>query len=425
MLKSKNQVETNKYELEIEVSAEAFEEALQRSYLKNKAKITINGFRPGKAPRKIIEKEYGEEVFFEDAVNDVYGPAIEEAVKEAELTLVAAPDVEVTEVSKAAGVKFKATCTTKPVVDIKDCKGITVKKTVNAVTDEAVEHEIGHMLEKNSRTISVDDRAAENGDDVVIDFEGFKDGVAFDGGKAEKFTLKLGSGQFIPGFEDQVVGHNIGDEFDINVTFPEDYQAKELAGAPVVFKIKLHEIKTTELPELDDDFVKDTSDFNTVDELRADVRKHLEEDAEKQADNEVETAILDAVISKLEGEIPEVMYENKVNDMIEDLSQRLAQQGIQLDMYLKFTGMTMDSLKTTYREQAEKQVKLRLALEKVVELEAIEPTEEEIEQEFAHIGEHYNMPVETVKQYIHAEDIKLDVAVGKAVDLIKESAVIE
>ncbi len=425
MLKSKNQVETNKYELEIEVSAEAFEEALQRSYLKNKAKITINGFRPGKAPRKIIEKEYGEEVFFEDAVNDVYGPAIEEAVKEAELTLVAAPDVEVTEVSKAVGVKFKATCTTKPVVDIKDYKGINVKKTVNAVTDEAVEHEIGHMLEKNSRTISVDNRAAENGDDVVIDFEGFKDGVAFDGGKAEKFTLKLGSGQFIPGFEDQVVGHNIGDEFDINVTFPEDYQAKELAGAPVVFKIKLHEIKTTELPELDDDFVKDTSDFNTVDELRADVRKHLEEDAEKQADNEVETAILDAVISKLEGEIPEVMYENKVNDMIEDLSQRLAQQGIQLDMYLQFTGMTMDSLKTTYREQAEKQVKLRLALEKVVELEAIEPTEEEIEQEFAHIGEHYNMPVETVKQYIRAEDIKLDVAVGKAVDLIKESAVIE
>jgi len=425
MLKSKNQVETNKYELEIEVSAEAFEEALQRSYLKNKAKITINGFRPGKAPRKIIEKEYGEEVFFEDAVNDVYGPAIEGAVKEAELILVAAPDVEVTEVSKAAGVKFKATCTTKPVVDIKDYKGINVKKTVNAVTDEAVEHEIGHMLEKNSRTISVDDRAAQNGDDVVIDFEGFKDGVAFDGGKAEKFTLKLGSGQFIPGFEDQVVGHNIGDEFDINVTFPEDYQAKELAGAPVVFKIKLHEIKTTELPELDDDFVKDTSDFNTVDELRADVRKHLEEDAEKQADNEVETAILDAVINKLEGEIPEVMYENKVNDMIEDLSQRLAQQGIKLDMYLQFTGMTMDSLKTTYREQAEKQVKLRLALEKVVELEAIEPTEEEIEQEFAHIGEHYNMPVETVKQYIRAEDIKLDVAVGKAVDLIKDSAVIE
>lgn len=425
MLKSKNQVETNKYELEIEVSAEAFEEALQRSYLKNKAKITINGFRPGKAPRKIIEKEYGEEVFFEDAVNDVYGPAIEEAVKEAELILVAAPDVEVTEVSKAAGVKFKAICTTKPVVDIKDYKGINVKKTVNAVTDEAVEHEIGHMLEKNSRTISVDDRAAQNGDDVVIDFEGFKGGVAFDGGKAEKFTLKLGSGQFIPGFEDQIVGHNIGDEFDINVTFPEDYQAKELAGAPVVFKIKLHEIKTTELPELDDDFVKDTSDFNTVDELRADVRKHLEEDAEKQADNEVETAILDAVINKLEGEIPEVMYENKVNDMIEDLSQRLAQQGIKLDMYLQFTGMTMDSLKTTYREQAEKQVKLRLALEKVVELEAIEPTEEEIEQEFAHIGEHYNMPVETVKQYIRAEDIKLDVAVGKAVDLIKDSAVIE
>lgn len=425
MLKSKNQVETNKYELEIEVSAQVFEDAIQKAYLKNKSKISVPGFRPGKAPRKIIEREYGETIFFEDAVNDVYGPAIEEAVKEAELILVTAPDVEVTDVSKEEGVKFKAVCITKPVVDIKDYKGINVKKVVNAVTDEEVEHEIGHMLEKNSRTINVDDRACENGDDVVIDFEGFKDGVAFDGGKAEKFSLKLGSGQFIPGFEDQVVGHSIGDEFDINVTFPEDYQAKELAGAPVVFKIKLHEIKATELPELDDDFVKDTSDFNTVDELRADVRKRLEESAETAADNEVEASILDTVISKLEGDIPEVMYDNKVNEMIDDLSHRLSHQGIQLDMYLQFTGMTMDSLKTTYREQAEKQVKLRLALEKVVEIEAIEPSEEEIEQEFAHIGEHYNMPVETVKQYIRAEDIKLDVAVSKAVDLIKESAVIE
>lgn len=425
MLKSKNQVETNKYELEIEVSAEAFEDAIQKAYLKNKSKITVPGFRPGKAPRKVIEKEYGESVFFEDAVNDVYGPAIEEAVKEAELTLVTAPDVEVTDVSKENGVKFKATCTTKPVIDIKDYKGIKVTKNVNAVTDEDVEHEIGHMLERNSRTINVDDRACQNGDDVVIDFEGFKDGVAFDGGKAEKFTLKLGSGQFIPGFEDQVVGHNVGDEFDINVTFPEDYQAKELAGAPVVFKIKLHEIKTTELPTLDDDFVKDTSDFNTVDELRADVRKKLEETAEKNAQSEVESKIMDEVISKVEGEIPEVMYDNKVNEMIDDLSARLSQQGIKPDMYLKFTGLTMDSLKTTYKEQAEKQVKLRLALEKIVELENIQASDEEVEKEYASIGEHYNMPVETVKQYISVDGIKQDVCVGKAVDLVKAEAVID
>lgn len=425
MLKSKNQVETNKYELEIEVSAEAFEDAIQKAYLKNKSKISVPGFRPGKAPRKVIEKEYGESVFFEDAVNDVYGPAIEEAVKEAELTLVTAPDVEVTDVSKENGVKFKATCTTKPVIDIKDYKGIKVTKNVNAVTDEDVEHEIGHMLERNSRTINVDDRACQNGDDVVIDFEGFKDGVAFDGGKAEKFTLKLGSGQFIPGFEDQVVGHNVGDEFDINVTFPEDYQAKELAGAPVVFKIKLHEIKTTELPTLDDDFVKDTSDFNTVDELRADVRKKLEETAEKNAQSEVESKIMDEVISKVEGEIPEVMYDNKVNEMIDDLSARLSQQGIKLDMYLKFTGLTMDSLKTTYKEQAEKQVKLRLALEKIVELENIQASDEEVEKEYASIGEHYNMPVETVKQYISVDGIKQDVCVGKAVDLVKAEAVID
>ncbi len=425
MLKSKNLVETNKYELEIEVSAEAFEEAIQSVYLKNKSKITVAGFRPGKAPRKIIEKEYGEGVFYEDAVNSLYGPAVEEAVKEAGLTLVAAPDAEVTDVSKENGVKFKVTCITKPVVDIKDYKGIKVTKTVNAVTDEQVEHEIGHRLEKASRTVSIDDRACQNGDLVVIDFEGYKDGVPFDGGKAEKFSLKLGSGQFIPGFEDQVVGHSIGDEFDINVTFPEDYQEKSLAGAPVVFKIKLHEISVTELPELDDDFVKDTTDFNTVDELRADIRKNLEEAASKQADSQVETDILEAVISKLEGEIPEVMYENKVNEMIDDLSHRLSHQGIKLETYLSFTGMTMESLRTTYLEQATKQVKLRLALEKIAELENIVPSDEDIEKEFETIAQQYQMSVENVKQYLRAEDISLDTAVGKAAELVKESAVIE
>lgn len=425
MLKSKNQIETNKYELEIEVSAEKFEEAIQKVYLKQKSKITIDGFRPGKAPRKMIEKAYGEAVFFEDAVNDLYGEAIDGAVKESELEVVGVEDIEVTEVSKETGVKFKGVFITKPVVEIKEYKGIKVAKTVNDVTDEMIDHEISHMLERNSRTVNVDDRACEMGDDIVIDFEGFKDDVAFEGGKAEKFTLKLGSGQFIPGFEEQVAGHSIGDEFDINVTFPENYQAEELAGAPVVFKIKLHEIKKTELPELDDDFVKDTSEFETVDELKADVKKHLEEDANKKADAEVEGKIFDAVIEKLEGEIPQIMFDNKVNDMVEDLNQRLAQQGLTLEMYMQFTGLTLDSVKETYKEQAEKQVKLRLALEKIVELENIVATDEDVEKEYEAIGAAYNMPVETVKQYIQPENLKLDVEVGKAADLVKAEAVVE
>lgn len=425
MLKSKNQIETNKYELEIEVSAEKFEEAIQKVYLKQKSKIAIDGFRPGKAPRKMIEKAYGEAVFFEDAVNELYGETIDEAVKESELEVVGVENIEVTEVSKETGVKFKGVFITKPVVEIKDYKGIKVAKTVNDVTDEMVDHEISHMLERNSRTVNVDDRACELGDDVVIDFEGFKDDVAFEGGKAEKFNLKLGSGQFIPGFEDQVAGHNIGDEFDINVTFPENYQAEELAGAPVVFKIKLHEIKKTELPELDDDFVKDTTEFETVDELKSDVKKHLEEDANKRADAEVEGKIFDAVIEKLEGEIPQIMFDNKVNDMVEDLNQRLAQQGLTLEMYMQFTGLTIESVKETYKEQAEKQVKLRLALEKIAELESIVATEEDIEKEFEAIGAAYNMPVETVKQYIQPENLKLDVEVGKAADLVKAEAVVE
>ena len=425
MLKSKNQIETNKYELEIEVSPEVFEEAVQKTYLKNKAKITIPGFRPGKAPRKMIETQYGEGVFYEDAVNSIYGETVEEAVKEAELTLVCPPEVEVTEIGKDIGVKFKAVCTVKPVVKVGDCKGIKVTKTVNPVTDEMVDHEIEHMRERNARSVNVDDRPAKDGDDVVIDFDGYKDGVAFEGGKAEKYTLKLGSGQFIPGFEEQVVGHNVGDEFDINVTFPEDYQAKELAGAAVVFKIKLHEIRYTELPELDDDFVKDTTDFETVDELKADVRKHLEEHANEHAESEVEGAIMDAVIEKLEGDIPEVMYENKVNEMLDEFAHRLSHQGIDLKTYLQFMGMTEESLRETYREQAEKQVKLRLALEQYAVDNKIEATDEEVEEEYKKIGEQYNMPVETVKQYIRPEDIRQDVEVSKAVDEIKAAAVIE
>ena len=424
-LKATNNVETNKYELEIEISAEDFEAAIEKAYLKARKNIAMPGFRKGKAPRKLIEKEYGEQVFFEDAVNLLYAPVVNGAVEESGLELVTRPEVEVTEISKENGVKLKATCITKPEVEVKDYKGIEVEKVVNPVTDEDINKQLDALREKNVTVETVDDRAAENGDDVVIDFEGFKDDVAFEGGKAEDFTLSLGSGQFIPGFEDQIVGHNAGEDFDINVTFPEEYQVKELAGAPAVFKIKLKSISKKVMPELDDDMVKDSTEFDTVDEYKADVKKKLEEANEKHADSEVEAKIFDKVIENMTAEIPQVMFDNRVNEMISELEQRLAPQGISLDLYMQYTGQTIDTVKKAYAEQAEKQVKLRLALEKIAKLEKIEVTEEELKAEFDKLAEAYKLDVDQIKQFIHDDDLKKDIAVGKAVDIIKDAAVIK
>ena len=423
-LKATNNVETNKYELEIEISAEDFEAAIEKAYLKARKNIAMPGFRKGKAPRKLIEKEYGEQVFFEDAVNLLYAPVVNGAVEESGLELVTRPEVEVTEISKENGVKLKATCITKPEVEVKDYKGIEVEKVVNPVTDEDINKQLDALREKNVTVETVDDRAAENGDDVVIDFEGFKDDVAFEGGKAEDFTLSLGSGQFIPGFEDQIVGHNAGEDFDINVTFPDEYQVKELAGAPAVFKIKLKSISKKVMPELDDDMVKDSTEFDTVDEYKADVKKKLEEANEKHADSEVEAKIFDKVIENMT-EIPQVMFDNRVNEMIGELEQRLAPQGISLDLYMQYTGQTIDTVKKAYAEQAEKQVKLRLALEKIAKLENIEVTEDELKAEFDKLAEAYKLDVDQIKQFIHDDDLKKDIAVGKAVDLIKDAAVIK
>lgn len=424
-LKATNNVETNKYELEIEISAEDFEAAIEKAYLKARKNIAMPGFRKGKAPRKLIEKEYGEQVFFEDAVNLLYAPVVNGAVEESGLELVTRPEVEVTEISKENGVKLKATCITKPEVEVKDYKGIEVEKVVNPVTDEDINKQLDALREKNVTVETVDDRAAENGDDVVIDFEGFKDDVAFEGGKAEDFTLSLGSGQFIPGFEDQIVGHNAGEDFDINVTFPEEYQVKELAGAPAVFKIKLKSISKKVMPELDDDMVKDSTEFDTVDEYKADIKKKLEEANEKHADSEVEAKIFDKVIENMTAEIPQVMFDNRVNEMISELEQRLAPQGISLDLYMQYTGQTIDTVKKAYAEQAEKQVKLRLALEKIAKLENIEVTEDELKAEFDKLAEAYKLDVDQIKQFIHDDDLKKDIAVGKAVDLIKDAAVIK
>lgn len=424
-LKATNNVETNKYELEIEISAEDFEAAIQKAYLKARKNIALPGFRKGKAPRKLIEKEYGEQVFFEDAVNLLYAPVVNGAVEESGLELVTRPEVEVTEISKENGVKLKATCITKPEVEVKDYKGIEVEKVVNPVTDEDIDKQVNALREKNVTVETVDDRAAENGDDVVIDFEGFKDDVAFEGGKAEDFTLSLGSGQFIPGFEDQIVGHNAGEEFDINVTFPDEYQVKELAGAPAVFKIKLKSISKKVMPELDDEMVKDSTEFDTVDEYKADVKKKLEEANEKHADAEVEAKIFDKVIDNMTAEIPQVMFDNRVNEMVGELEQRLAPQGISLDLYMQYTGQTIDIVKKAYAEQAEKQVKLRLALEKIVELENVEVSDDELKAEFDKLAENYKLTVDQIKQFIHDDDLKKDIAVGKAVDLIKDAAVIK
>ena len=424
-LKATNNVETNKYELEIEISAEKFEEGIQKAYQREKNKIQIAGFRKGKTPRKLIEREYGEEVFFETAVNILYPQEVDDAVKESGLEIVARPDVEITDISKADGVKIKATVITKPEVEISDYKGIEVEKEVKTVTDEDVDKQADSLREKNARVITVDDRAAEMGDDVVIDFEGFKDGVAFDGGKAEDFTLGLGSGQFIPGFEEQVAGHNIGEEFDINVSFPEDYQVEDLKGAPVVFKIKLKGITKKEIPELDDEMVKDATEFETVDEYKADVRKKLEEHAQHHAEHDVEDALMDKVVEKMTAEIPQVMFDNRVNEMMMDLEQRLAPQGITMEMYCKFTGQDIETVKKAYKEQAEKQVKLRLALEKIAQLENIEVTDDEATEEMQKIADQYKMKLDEVKKYISAEDVKKDIAVGKAVELVKDNAVIK
>ena len=422
MLTSKKSVETNKYELEVKVDAASFEEALQKAYLKNKNKIQVPGFRKGKATRKIVEKLYGPEIFFEDAINDSYPAALEVAVKEAELELVDRPEVEVTSVSKEEGYTFKATCIVKPDVEVTDYKGIKVTKTVNPVEDAEVDAEIACMQDRNARTITVEDRGAEKGDIAEFDFDGYVDDKPFDGGKAEHYSLELGSGQFIPGFEDQMIGHKPGEEFDVNVSFPEDYHVDDLKGKPAVFKIKLHELKKKELPELDDEFAKDVSEFDTLDALKADIKAKMTERNEKAADEQVENDLVDKVVENMKGEIPEVMFENRAQESVNEFAYRLQSQGMSLDLYLQYTGMTADALKETFRAQAEKQVKIRLALEKIVELENIVPTEEDIDAQYNKMAEQYGMEADKLKEIVPSDELVKDIAVNKAIDLIKETA---
>lgn len=425
-LKSSNQVDTNRCELVVTVAADEFENAIEKVFKRESKKITLPGFRKGKAPRAFIEKYYGEQVFYEDAINMVYPSALEEAVKEAGIRMIEdRVDFDLLESGKGKDLVFKVVVTTYPEVSIEGYRGIEVTKKSAEVTDDDVDAELARVQDRNSRMVTVEDRAAENGDTVEIDFEGFVDGEAFEGGKAENFNLELGSGQFIPGFEDQIVGHNTGDEFDVNVTFPEDYHVAELKAKPAVFKIKLHEIKAKELPEIDDDFIKDISEFDTVADYRADVKSKLETSREKQAADDVDNQIINALIEKLQGEIPEAMYQNRITQDIREFDYRLHSQGLDLRTYIQYTGMNEAALRASFKPQAERQVKLRLALEKIAELDGIVPTEEEIEAEYSKLAEAYKMEVEQVKNIIPTEDLSKDIAVEKAMGIVRDNAVVK
>ena len=424
-LKETKKIDTNRYQLEITVDGEKFREAIKEAYKKNGKKINVPGFRKGKAPLHIIETYYGSEIFFEDALNLLYNDLVEDAIKESGLKVINDKmDFDLVSISKENGADFKVSLTTYPEIEIGEYKGLKAEKTAVKVDAAEVNAEVNAMAERNARMVSVEDRAAKKGDTVVIDFEGFTDGKAFEGGKAEGHSLVLGSGQFIPGFEDQIIGKNIGDEFDVNVTFPEEYGAKELAGKEAVFKVKLHEIKVKELPAVDDEFAKDVSEFDTLKELKADLKKKALDRKKKAADEAVENALVQQIVDSIKGDIPEAMFENRLEQCVEDFAYRLQSQGLNLETYLKYTNSNIDEFKKSFRPQAESQVKFRLALEKIVELENITPDEKDVEAEYEKLAKDYGVEADKVKNAIPAEELKKDIAVNKAIDLVKESAVI-
>ncbi len=421
-LKAANKIETNIYSVEVEISAEQLKDATVKAYNQTKKKISLPGFRKGKAPKGMIEKMYGKEFFYEDALDILYPEVVSAAIEEAKLEIVAAPfDVEVTKLDEE-GAALTLKVTVKPEVELGTYKGLKAEKEPTDVTDEEVDAEIKNLLERNSRLVTVEDRAVVSGDIANINFEGFVDGVAFDGGKGEDFDLTIGSGQFIPGFEDQIIGHNSGEEFDVNVTFPTEY-VENLAGKDATFKVKVNGIKKKEYPELDDEFAKDVSEeINTLDELKADIKAKIGADKEERSKQGFESALLKQVAEGIKAEIPTVMIDNKVEENKQQTEQQMAQQGLQLEMYLEYMGLTMEKYLEDIRPQAELQVKSRLALEKIVEVEGIVATDEDVDAEFAKYAEMYKMDVETLKKFINPEELKKDLAIGKAVDLIVENA---
>ncbi len=416
--------EKNVRELEIGVEKAVFDKAVTAVYKRNVGKINVPGFRKGKAPRSIIEKMYGTGVFYEEALNDIIPDAYEAAIKESEIKdIVSRPEFDVKSIDET-GVVLLAKVYVKPEVVVKDYKGIEVEKNEVAVTDADIDAEIEKLRQRNSREIEVTDRAAQMGDTVVFDFDGSVDGVAFDGGKSENYNLKLGSGQFIPGFEEQIVGKSIDEAFDVNVTFPEDYHAAELAGKAAVFACKLHEIKETELPALDDEFVKDVSSFDTLDEYKADLRAKMEENNKNVADNAMQESLIAKVVENMEADIPQPMIDNEVENQVRDFDMRLRQQGMDLKTYFQYTGLNLDGMREQFAPMAERQVKARLALEGVVAAEGITASEEEIAAEYEELAKAYGMDVDKVKTYVDDDSVAKDICVKKAVDFLKDNAVI-
>ena len=412
--------EKNQVALSIVVEADVFEAACEKSYRKNVRNINIQGFRQGKAPRKIIEKLYGPEIFYDDAMNECIPDAYEAAVAEAGLKVVSQPNITEVDV-KDGEFLFTAVVFVKPEVSVKDYKGIEAEKEEVAVSAEDVEAELARMQSRNARQVSVE-REAKKGDVVNLDFEGFVDGVAFEGGKGEKFDLELGSGMFIPGFEEQLEGKNVGDECDVNVTFPEEYNEKSLAGKPAVFKCKINEIKENQKPELDDEFAKDVSEFDTIAELKADIEKKMVENKQSSADTAFQERVMDKVIENMEAEIPDAMVETQLDRVAEDFSYRLAMQGMEFESYLKMTGMTMEQFRSVFAPQALRQVKIRLALEKIAELEGMDITEEDLNAEFDKLADNNKMDIAKVKELLAAEDLKADMLCQKANDFVIANA---
>lgn len=420
-----NLEEKNMVKLTIEVSAEEFEKGMEKAYNKNKSKMSIPGFRKGKVPRQMLEKMYGPSVFYEDAANAVIPDAYAKAADESGLEIVSQPEIDVTQIEKGKPFIFTATVAVKPEVTLGDYKGLEVEKTNVDVTDEELAAELDRVREQNARTVTVEDRAIADKDIAIIDFDGYVDGESFEGGKAENYSLTIGSHSFIDTFEDQLIGKKVGDEVEVNVTFPEDYHAENLKGKPAMFKVVIKEIKCKELPELDDEFAQDVSEFDSLEEYKADVKKNLTERKTKGAEREKESKVVEKAVANASFEVPEAMIQFQVRQMAEEFAQRISSQGISFEQYMQYTGMTADKLFDEMRPEAEKRVKNGLVLEAIVKAENIEVSDADFEEELKNMASMYQMDVEKVKELIDdaaSEQIKKDIAINKAVKLIAESA---
>ena len=422
------EVEKNLQKLTFEVSVDDFEKAIDRAYKKNKNKFNIPGFRKGKAPKAIVIKNYTKAVFYDDALNDVLPDAYEAALKESGLDVVARPEFDVEEIKDGEPVVFTALVTTKPEVKLGDYKGIEVEKVDYTVTDEDVDKDIESVRSRNARVVTVDDRAVQSGDIAVIDFEGFVDDVPFEGGKGENYELEIGSNTFIPGFEDQIIGAKVDDLTDVNVTFPEEYHAEELKGKPAVFKVKVNEIKVRELPELDDDFASEVSEFDTLADYKADVRAKLEEKAKENAEAQIQDSVVDKAIENAEFDVPDAMIDYQIDILINDMAQNLSYQGMSLDMYMKYTGQTMESMREAYRDRATKQVNASLVIDAISAAEGIEVSPEEVELNLVDMSKKYNMELDKLKELIsepEMDNIKKEMVFKKTIEMLANNAVVK